>query len=141
MTRMSDVCYLLRGNTTFILSYIEIIIVGVLVFGISIAVAFLIKNRRIQLFRSRYKKLPATTTQKLIQELKRDKQVKIDYIAKTWKLTQIDLINFILDQYDLLEGVKIDGDYITIESPDSVEVFIDLIDKEFQKWNDEKKKI
>ena len=62
-------------------------------------------------------------------------------MAKTWKLTEIDLINFILDQYDLLEGVKIDGDYIIIESPDSVEVFIDLIDKEFKKWNNEKKKI
>ena len=39
------------GNTKLILSYIEIIIVGALVFGISIGIVFLIKNRRIQIFR------------------------------------------------------------------------------------------
>ena len=119
---------------------IQIIIIGIVVIGLSLLLGFMIKNRSIRIFRRKQRKISPEQANKIIKTLETTNQIKIKELASNWRINEIELVNFLLDNYEKLPAVKIDGDYIIVESDESINDFITLIDDEFQSWENKLKK-
>ena len=73
---------------------------------------------------------------------KMSESVKIEDAAQLTGLNRVEFLNFLIDNRNSLTGLKIDGDFLTMNTKEDVNDFVNLLDEQFETWkNKEKSKV
>ncbi|MHA1730160.1 MAG: CPBP family intramembrane glutamic endopeptidase [Promethearchaeota archaeon] len=71
---------------------------------------------------------------KLSDLLSMSESIKIDDVTSFLNINRKDLFNFLVDNRLKLKHIKISGEFLDISSEDGREEFINLLDKQFESW-------
>jgi hypothetical protein len=104
--------------------------------GISLPLTIYYKRRR---NREKREDLSSKLTQISNLFIQNVDKLAIDAIAEKLEMERMDLLAFMIQNYDKLEGIRIKGDYVTLSSENDVNQFIKLLDDQFLTWKSREK--
>ena len=84
-------------------------------------------------------KLMNESIKKLSTLLQMTDSIKIDYIAKLLNVKKERLIDFLNENHDDLGGFVLEKNIMTVKSQDDINKFINLLNEQFELWNDQEK--